>query len=127
MNGHDLDRANEYWSEEFVQHGPFPGMDVDAEEALETLRLFMEAFPDMQATEEFAFTDGEYVCSRYRYSGTHERELMGIEPTDMTVEIYGTVINRIDGGSIDEAWVNIDLLSLYQQIGAVPDIETLGA
>ena len=121
FNNKEYDKIGELQHEEYVQHGPIPGMEVEGNaESLETMRMFHNAFPDLEGTEEFAFTDGEYVCTFYTYRGTHEGEFMGLEPTDESVETTGIVINRIEDGKIAEAWVVADFLSVLQQVGAMP-------
>lgn len=128
FNGRDYSRIAEIQAEDYVQHGPLTGMEVHgSEESEETTRMFHAGFSDLEATEEFAFSDeaGEYVCAVLTYRGTHDGELMGIPPTDAEVEISGIVVNRIDDGRIVEAWVEVDFAGVLQQIGAAPAMDEL--
>ncbi len=123
FNGRDYSRIAEIQAEDYVQHGPLMGMEVHGSaESEETTRMFHAGFSDLEATEEFTFCDesGEYVCTLLTYRGTHDGELMGIDPTDEEVEISGIVINRLADGEIAEAWVSVDFAGLLQQIGVVP-------
>lgn len=43
---------------------------------------------------------------------------MGVSPTDVRIETTETSTLGIANGKICEAWVNVDLLTLLQQIGA---------
>ena len=118
FNGRDYDRVADFQAENYVQHGPVSGMEIrGSEAAMESMRTFHEAFSDLRSTEEFAFGDGEYVCTYYTYRGTHDGELMGIPPTDVEVEVPGVIVNRFEDGKVAEAWVLVDFLALLQQVG----------
>lgn len=128
FNGRDYDRMEEFQTEDYVQHGPMAGMEVrGTEEALQNLKVFHEAFPDLEATEELSFGGGEYVCTHYTYRGTHDGELMGIPPTGKRAEVPGIVINRFEGEKPAEAWVVVDFLAMVQQLGLVPPMDELAA
>jgi predicted ester cyclase len=60
------------------------------------------------------------VSTRYRVSGTHEGELLGIASTSNRAEITGISIMSIEGGKIEEIWENYDALGMLQQFGVVP-------
>jgi predicted ester cyclase len=60
------------------------------------------------------------VAERWTGRGTHQGELQGIPPTGKRVEVPGSVFYQIVGGKIVEFRGQLDMLSLMQQIGAVP-------
>lgn len=128
FNGRDYDLLTDVESETYRQHGPITGLEIEGvDQSLETMQLFHTAFPDLKATEEFAFSDGDYVCSRYTYTGTHNGEFMGIPATGKRVEVPGTVINLVEDGKIVEAWPTVDFLAVFQQLGVVPATEELAS
>lgn len=128
FNGRNYDRLSDIQSEQYVQHGPMHGMEFEGiAESLETMKLFHGAFSDLKAVEEFTFSDGDLVCTRYTWSGTHDGDLMGIPATGIEVELEGTVINRVEDGEIVETWTTGDFLGLFQQLGVVPSIDTLAS
>ena len=43
-----------------------------------------------------------------------------VPPTDKQVTLTAIEIYRLTEGKIDEQWVNMDTLSMMQQLGAVP-------
>jgi predicted ester cyclase len=52
--------------------------------------------------------------------GTHTGEMRGgIAPTGRAFAVTGTTTNRVAGGTIAEAWGNVDLLGLLLQLGLV--------
>lgn len=130
FNGREYDRMADILAEEYVQHGPMAGMELHGvEEATKSMRMFHDAFSDLEATEELAFSDetGEFVCTAYTYRGTHDGELMGIPPTDVEAEVQGMDIHRIEDGKIAEAWIQADFLALLEQIGVVPSMDDIAA
>jgi predicted ester cyclase len=46
---------------------------------------------------------------------------VGIAPTDASVEIKSLDIIRVEGGKVAEHWGLTDVMSLMQQIGAIPE------
>ena len=128
FNGRDYDALQELQSSDYVQHGPMTGQEIEGYgQSLESLQVFHTAFSDLTATEEFAFSDDDLVCTRYTYTGTHDGEFMGLAPTGVEVEVPGTVINRVEDGKIAETWATVDFLGLFQQLGVVPEFEELAA
>jgi steroid delta-isomerase-like uncharacterized protein len=93
-------------------HGPEGAKQFDA-----TLRA---GFPDYQVTVEDQIAEGDRVATRWTCRGTHEGTFQGVPPTGKRVAISGITIFRIAGGKLVEGWTNPDLLSIMQQIGAVP-------
>lgn len=128
FNGRNYDRLEDVQAADYVQHGPMPGMELRGTEAsLETMKQFHAAFSDLEANEDLTFSDGDYVCTHYTYTGTHDGDLMGLPATDETAEVRGIVINKVEDGKISEGWVVVDFLALFQQLGLIPeDFEQMG-
>jgi predicted ester cyclase len=81
---------------------------------------FSEAFPDLRLTIQDIAAEGNTVAARVAFHGTHRGELQGIPPTGKEVAFTSMEFNRVVGGKVEEHWVEIDLLGLMQQLGAVP-------
>ena len=69
---------------------------------------------------EDSVNDGDRVAIRFRLSGTHSGDLMGIAPSGRMVNVTAMGLFKIVGGKLTDNWVNFDALGLLQQIGAVP-------
>lgn len=124
FNGKEYSRMSELFAEGYVQHGPQTGMEIHGvEEYEETLRMFHTAFPNLESTQEFVFSDdtGEFVCTVYTNRGTHSGEFMGIPATEADVEVPGIAVQRVKDGKIVKGWVAADFNGLLQQIGIAPD------
>ena len=82
--------------------------------------MFQAAFPDFHVTIEDDFADGEKVGTRGRFTGTHKGEFMGLKPTGRKVSIEYIDIWRVKNGKFVENWVQMDMLGLMRQLGAIP-------
>ena len=82
---------------------------------------FAEAFPDLRLTVQDIVAEGDTVAARVDFHGTHRGEFQGIPPTDKQVAFTSIEINRVVGGKVEEHWVELDLLGLMQQLGAIPE------
>jgi steroid delta-isomerase-like uncharacterized protein len=91
---------------------------------LDGLKGFAEmwrgSFPDWNSTFEELIAEGDRVAERWTGRGTHQGELQGIPPTGRRVEVPGSVFYRIADGEIVEFRGQLDMMSLMQQIGAIP-------
>jgi predicted ester cyclase len=64
--------------------------------------------------------DGDRVAVRHTHRATHGGEFMDLPPTGKQVVVEGIEIFRLRDGRIAEFWHQDDLLSLLQQLGAIP-------
>lgn len=122
-NDRAYDGLDEFVTDDVVQHGPISGMTTTGrDKIIANIRQYHEAFSDMEVSVvlSIADEDGEYVCSHLEYTGTHDGELMGIAPTERTVQTTANAIYRIEDGRVAEIWVIADLYGLFNQLGAQP-------
>jgi predicted ester cyclase len=80
------------------------------------------AFPDYSGTNVDQIAEGDKVASRFVFLGTHLGEFEGVAPTGKRVEFVGASIDRVAEGKIVESWVEVDMLGVMQQLGAVPEL-----
>ncbi|WP_436924571.1 ester cyclase [Halosimplex amylolyticum] len=113
----NLDLVEEVFTEDAVEHAPFGQEARGTEEIRESLRRWLEAFPDFSATVEDAVTEGDTVAMRVTLRGTHEGDFMGMEPTNESFEIQNMVFTRIEGGKVAERWLHPDTLGMLHQLG----------
>lgn len=76
---------------------------------------------DLHVDVEHQFTSGDYVATRTTVRGTHDGELLGTPATGRDVAFSMLTISRCENGRIAEEWEIADMLSLLQQIGALPE------
>ncbi|MHB1131074.1 MAG: ester cyclase [Chloroflexota bacterium] len=89
-------------------------------EGLKGLHDSWSGFSDMKVTIEDMFSDGDWVACHFHLQGKHTGNLMGMPATGKTVDITATGMFRFEDGKIAENIVNPDLLTMLQQLGAVP-------
>lgn len=120
-----VDVLEEVLAEDFVAHAPSePGHGAetqDRERLAEEIERNREAFPDMTFTVEELIAEGDSVAVRWSARGTHQGELMGLEPTDKEISLKGMNFLHVKDGKIAEDWVLWDSLGMMQQLGLGPE------
>jgi predicted ester cyclase len=88
--------------------------------------MFTAAFPDLHTTLEDVVAEGDRVATRGTFTGTHQGEFNGIPATGKAVKVSYIDIWRVDveRGQAVENWVQIDMVGLLQQLGALPTPQT---
>jgi steroid delta-isomerase-like uncharacterized protein len=104
--------------------GHFPGIPpIQGIEAFKQFTSgFFTAFPDLQTTIEDLIAEGDKVAVRQTWRGTHTGNFLGIPPTGKQVVFTSTEFYRVAGGKLAEEWVELDMLGLLQQLGAIPSM-----
>lgn len=116
----NLDFIDDYIADEYVEHNTSSPEPVRGpEEYRENVRMLRNAFPDMEVTTEHVIADGDKVVNHWTVHGTHEGEMMGIEPTGREVEFSGISIAKMEDGKVVEGWTNVDVFGMLQQLGVV--------
>ncbi len=116
INERDRDKVAALHTEDVVVHGG--GRELHGIDAvLERWWKQLEAIPDLTDTVEMLLAEDDKVAVRYTTTGTHEGELMGIEPTGNTVEVTSMAVVRIEDGKLAEWWNHPDRYGTFQQLG----------
>ena len=126
FNKRDLEAEADLLAEGFVAHVPAPPrpLDLEGPEAWRRFTApFVEAFPDLRLTVQDIMAEGDMVAARVAFRGTHRGEFQGIPPTGKEVNFTAMEINRVADGKVQEHRVEIDLLRLMGQLGAIPEPE----
>lgn len=87
---------------------------------LEIISMMRSGFPDIQWTLEEMIAEGDKVAVRFTMRGTHQGAFFGVPPTGNKILVKAMNFYRLSGGQIVEEHGQPDLLSLLQQIGALP-------
>lgn len=120
FNRGNVDALDELVAEDFVEHDPMPGASADREGLKAMVRAMREAFPDLHVDVEDQIVAGDKVVERWSCTATHEGEFMGIPATHRHVEVHGMDISRLRDGRLVEHWTQVDMVSLLEQLGAMP-------
>ncbi len=124
FNERDLQAEADLLGRGFVFHAPAtPGPMEGVEAWRQFTGSFVEAFPDLRLTIEDIMAEGDRVAARVAFRGTHSGEFQGLPPTNKEVNFTSMEFNRVVDGKVEEHWVELDLLGLMGQLGAIPDLE----
>jgi steroid delta-isomerase-like uncharacterized protein len=120
--GGNLSLVDELTAEDLVDHEEgLPGQPSGREGVKFFVNAMRQAFPDLRLkTIDPTMTDGDLEAARTILSGTHTGEFMGIPASGSTVEFESIDIIRLSDGKVAEHLCVTDVLTLMQQIGAVP-------
>ena len=121
LNRGDAAFVEGYLHPEYVFHGAMG--DLNKEQFSQTHTAILAAFPDLELTIEDQIAEGDKVVMRWTGRGRHQGEFQGLAPTGKEVVITGITISRIEGGKEVEAWEEVNMLGLMQQLGAIPPPE----
>jgi steroid delta-isomerase-like uncharacterized protein len=120
LNTHEPDLVDRFVAEGYRNHNAF------VDDGREANRRFWAAFftglPDLSATMEDFVTSGDRVVGRFVYRGTHTGELMGIPASGNQVEMRSIDIWRVEDGMFVEHWDELNLMEMFQQMGALPPL-----
>ena len=107
LNRRNVDIIDDVYAEGYVHHwGTKYELPLDEYKA--SVRRVYEGLPDLTATVEHMVAEDDKVMVRYRFRGTHQGELAGVEPSGNEIEWTSTFTYRIDEGRIQEDWEDYD-------------------
>lgn len=123
INSGDIDGFGDLVSDGFVEHEELPGLSPTKEGVLTLFRGYRDAFPDLHMRVEEIIADGDRTVARVTTTGTQTGDWMGMPASGRRVEVQLIDIMGFDGdGLICEHWGVMDMLSMLQQLGAIPDL-----
>ena len=116
----NLAAADDLIGSDFVVHGA-GGQAVRSgpDGVKELVAAWRTGFPDGQMSIDDLLADGDKVIIRMTWRGTHDGDFYGVPPTGKRVAVTSIGIDRVTNGKIVEGWGEVDMLSMYEQIGAI--------
>jgi len=122
INAGDIDGFGDMIADDFAEHEDMGDAAAGKAGVLDFFRSLRSAFPDLRMEVEDVIAEGDKAVARFRATGTHQGEFMGIPPTGRSVDIAGIDIMRFDGaGLVCEHWGVTDTMAMMQQLGVVPE------
>ena len=104
-----------HYDDTVVVHGYPPGV-----QGKDGLRAFYAkvraAIPDWNLVADDIICEDNRLAVRYRLSGTHQGELLGIPATARPITIMGQTIAHVRDGKVVERWQAMDEAGLIRQI-----------
>jgi steroid delta-isomerase-like uncharacterized protein len=122
INVGDLDGFGALVADDFVEHDETAGFAPNKQGVLELFHMYRAAFPDLQLHAEEVLVSDDKTITRARATGTHQGELMGLPPTGRSADVKFIDIHQYDNdGLMSGHWGVVDMLSMMQQLGAIPE------
>jgi len=119
-NEHDVDGIDHLFdTRNFTHHFRAP-VAVGLEGFKQIGRMMNGAFPDVVVKEEDLIASGDKVVERSYAVATHKGSMMGEKPTNKRIHWSEIHVYRLQDGKIREHWVEMAMMELLQQIGALP-------
>jgi steroid delta-isomerase-like uncharacterized protein len=117
----NLDRIDEFVTDDVVDHEEgMPGQPEGKEGVAFFVNTMREAFSDIEAKMNQSLESGDMAAAQMTLTGKHTGDFMGVPASGKSFEVECMDIIRIEDGKCAEHWGVTDMLSLMQQIGAVP-------
>ena len=119
LNTGDLARVQEVIAPGMVDHEDAGGSDTNGPDGFRRAVLALRtAFPDLLVTMEDLVAEDDLVVARYRMTGSHQGEFLGMAPTGRRIDVEGVDIIRCESGKVIEHWGFNDSFALLRQLGA---------
>ncbi|WP_326672548.1 flavin reductase [Streptomyces canus] len=116
--GH-LDVLDDLLSPSYVRRRGPASVTQDRDQLKDSIRAVREAFPDLRTEIEDIVEDGDRLAIRWRSTGRHTGDFLGVPPTGKPVEVSGATFARFEGPSVAEEWVTFDSRQLLEALGII--------
>ncbi len=115
----EVELIDELIHEDYIEHPMPAGFSPDREGLKSFVQALHGALSDTQAQVEHVLVDDGQVAFRWRITGKHTGEFLGIPASHNHVETTGNDVAVLRDGKLVERWCEQDLLSLMTQLGAI--------
>jgi steroid delta-isomerase-like uncharacterized protein len=123
FNRGDLATVDQIFAKDYVGHSSANfGRPIEGPGGIKDfVTMYRRAFPDIHFTFKDVIAQGDKVAVRWTTRGTHQSDLFGIAPTGKIMEVTGLGIAQIVDGQIRVSHSEVNMLSMVQQLGAIPE------
>jgi predicted ester cyclase len=118
FNDGDDEVARRLVASDFVDHEAPEGTPGGPDGYAATARWMRGVWTDARWDIVDGFAKGDKATLRVIFSGKHDSEFMGVQPTGNKVEVQHIHIYRVADGQVVEHWAVRDDLEVARQIGA---------
>jgi len=89
------------------------------------------AYPDLRLEVTDTVSEGDRLVVHWSITGTHGGTFRGLAPTGKRINIEGVTLARVKDGKLTEDRVYFDRMTMFEQLGVVPEAlqgsHTMGA
>jgi predicted ester cyclase len=87
--------------------------------AKQSLAILSKGFPDFHYAIEDTIAEGDKVCVRLTFTGTHTGEYLGFAPTGKKISYKTVTIKRVVDGKMVEGWTVNDMSDFFTKLGVI--------
>jgi steroid delta-isomerase-like uncharacterized protein len=119
FNARDDDAEAASRTADYTAHAPasIEAAALDSDAWVAFLGVFLEGFPDLHVEVQDSSADEHMVAQRIVFTGTHTGPFRGLPPSARRVCFSGVEMNRMVDGQVAEHWVQMDAVTLFEQLG----------
>ena len=115
LNQHAVDAVDRYFHPGYIQHNPQAPPGPEGVKAF--FSALFAAIPDLHATIDHLYGEGDRVFSFITWRGTHRGPIFGLPPSGQAIKIRSAEIFRIEGDRLAEHWDTVDLSDIVMKSG----------
>ncbi len=121
VNADNIDRADEYFTDDYIEHDPPPGYPAGLAGLKQFLSDLHRAFPDLYYTIEDTIAEDDKVVARLTGRGTMKDAFQGMPPSGKSATWTELHVTRVGpSGKFVEHWANVDQAGMLMQLGFMP-------
>ena len=124
----DLERAGEFFASDVIVHHPIQKEPFYGLEGFKQFpRMLRQGFPDLHVTIERVISEGDRIGARWIIHGTHTGvfPLLPLRPSGRKMTLPVNEILHVRDGKLAELWLELNILSVAQQLGVLPPLDKL--
>jgi steroid delta-isomerase-like uncharacterized protein len=122
FNKNNMAIADEVYDADVYYHEPSAGEVIGLEPLKQFVVTWRTAFPDSKLKIEEQVTEQDRIATRWTFTGTHRGIFRGLAPTGKPIKFSAMYFYRFANGKVVEIHAMVNLLSLLQQLGAIPPL-----
>ncbi len=109
----DLDAIDRLFEPQTQAEGLIPGMQIGPDDFRDLVMAFRQHFGDIQVDMPLTVENGEWLSALLHVNTTRA-------DNGGPIEVTGQVMARFDGDKMVEAYNQFDFISLFEQMGQLP-------
>lgn len=119
FNGHDPERARDFFTSDAVWHGPSIATVTGVDNIVPLLTAFISPLSDIRAEEQDVIASEDLVALRLVVTAKQTGDVLGMPATGREFRWDAVDIYRVtDDGKISEQWAFEDMAAIGSQLGA---------
>ena len=116
LNSANIKLLDKLVADEYVEHEPIPGFELNKKGLKDYFKMIFTAFPDFKADIDFMVEEKDKVVIYLTYTGTHKGDYMGKKGDGTKINFKAVDIIRIKDDKMVEHWGVLDIMTMMEQL-----------